>query len=746
MTDVPTPTAERDAPRREPQSYAPGACVAVRLPLPLTDAYDYRVPDGLTLATGDFVRVPLGPRKTVGVVWGPGTGDVPDNRMKAVIQRLDAPPMTAEAMAFADWVADYTLHPPGAVLRMALSVPEALDPPKVQTAYRAAEPRPGTDKPGIRMTPARERVLAAADGPPRQAAELARAAGVTPGVVAGLAKAGALVACDLPAFPPPPPPDLSRPGPDLSPEQATAADALSAAVSDGFSVQVLEGVPGSGKTEVYLQAVAETVKAGRQVLVLLPEIALSAQWLERFQARFGTEPALWHSEVTQAQRRETWRHVAEGRADVVVGARSALFLPFRDLGLIVVDEEHDGSFKQEEGVVYNARDMAVVRARLGRIPVVLVSATPSLETQANVDRGRYAHLHLPARHGGADLPEVLLVDMTRNPPQRGQWLSPPLREAVTRTLERGEQALLFLNRRGYAPLTLCRTCGHRLQCPQCTAWLVEHRLLQRLQCHHCGHQMAPPHTCPACGAEDSLVPCGPGVERLAEEIQALYPDARVALATSDNLYNQRTAREFVRRIERHEVDLIIGTQIVAKGYHFPLLTLVGVIDADLGLSGGDLRAAERTYQLLYQVAGRAGRAEHPGRVLVQTYMPEHPVMAAIQAGNREEFIRAEAKSREEAHMPPYGRLVGVVVSGTDEAAVDAGARALGRTAPRGPDVQVLGPAPAPLAMIRGRHRRRLLLKAGRATAVQPLVRAWIKRAQIPRKVRVLIDVDPYSFM
>jgi len=336
--------------------------------------------------------------------------------------------------------------------------------------------------------------------------------------------------------------------------------------------------------------------------------------------------------------------------------------------------------------------------------------------------------------------------MTRNPPQRGQWLSPPLREAVTRTLERGEQALLFLNRRGYAPLTLCRTCGHRLQCPQCTAWLVEHRLLQRLQCHHCGHQMAPPHTCPACGAEDSLVPCGPGVERLAEEIQALYPDARVALATSDNLYNQRTAREFVRRIERHEVDLIIGTQIVAKGYHFPLLTLVGVIDADLGLSGGDLRAAERTYQLLYQVAGRAGRAEHPGRVLVQTYMPEHPVMAAIQAGNREEFIRAEAKSREEAHMPPYGRLVGVVVSGTDEAAVDAGARALGRTAPRGPDVQVLGPAPAPLAMIRGRHRRRLLLKAGRATAVQPLVRAWIKRAQIPRKVRVLIDVDPYSFM
>ena len=725
------------------KSFPPGSRVAVRLPLPLAEAYDYRVPaeDG-PLRAGDFVRVPLGPRKAVGVVWGPGTGEVAAAKLKDVIQRLDAPPMTPEAMEFVDWVAGYTLHSAGAVLRMALSVPDALDPPKSLTAYRAAEPLPD-----IKMTPAREKVLAiAGEGPPRQAAELARAAGVTPGVVSGLAKVGGLIATDLPAFPPPAPPDLERRGPDLSPEQQQSADALTAAVADGFSVQVLEGVPGSGKTEVYLQAVAEAVRRGRQVLVLLPEIALSAQWLERYQARFGTAPALWHSEVTQAQRRETWRHVAEGKADVVVGARSALFLPFRDLGLIIIDEEHDSSFKQEEGVVYNARDMAVVRGQLGKIPVVLVSATPSLETQANVDRGRYAHLHLPARHGGADLPDIDLIDMTKTPPQRGQWLAPPLREAITQTLERGEQALLFLNRRGYAPLTLCRTCGHRLQCPQCTAWLVEHRLLQRLQCHHCGYQMPPPLACPECGTEDSMVPCGPGVERLAEEVAALYPDARVALATSDNLYNQRTAREFVHKIEAHEIDLIIGTQIVAKGYHFPLLTLVGVVDADLGLSGGDLRAAERTYQLLYQVAGRAGRAEHPGHVLIQTHMPDHPVMAAIQAGDRDAFLKAEAKGREDARMPPYGRLVGVVVSGTDEKAVDEGARALGRAAPDGPELQVLGPAPAPLAMIRGRHRRRLLLKAGRNTAVQPVVRDWIRRARIPKKVRIHIDVDPYSFM
>ena len=722
--------------------FAPGARVAVRLPLPLAHEYDYRVPTGLDIAAGDFVEVPLGNRKALGVVWGPGTGEVAAGRLKDVAARLEAPPMTAVARAFIDWVADYTLQPPGALLRMAVSVPEALQPPRALAAWRAADPLPE-----IKMTPARRRVLdAAAEGPPRTAADLARDAGVGTGVVTGLAKAGALARVEVDAFPPPEEPDWRLPGPDLSPAQKAAADALSAAVHDAFSVTVLEGVPGSGKTEVYLQAVAECLKRGRQVLVLLPEIALSAQWLERFRARFGTAPALWHSEVTQAQRRETWRHVAEGRAGVVVGARSALFLPYRDLGLIVIDEEHDGSFKQEDGVIYNARDMAVVRASLGAIPIVLVSATPSLETQANVDRGRYAHLHLPARHGGALLPAVEMIDLTKTPPQRGQWLAPPLREALDATLKRGEQSLLFLNRRGYAPLTLCRACGHRMQCPQCTAWLVEHRLMGRLQCHHCGYQTAPPLTCPACGAEDSLVPCGPGVERLAEEVAALFPEARIALATSDNLYNQRSAGEFVRRMEDREVDIIIGTQIVAKGHHFPLLTLVGVVDADLGLTGGDLRAAERTYQLLYQVAGRAGRAEHPGRVLIQTHMPEHPVMAAILKGDRTAFLAAEAKAREETRMPPYGRLVALVVSGTDEGAVDQAARALGRAAPAAPGVRVLGPAPAPLAMIRGRHRRRLLLQAGRGTQVQALVRAWIGRAAIPKKVRVQVDVDPYSFM
>ncbi|MCB2100475.1 MAG: primosomal protein N', partial [Rhodobacterales bacterium] len=562
----------------------------------------------------------------------------------------------------------------------------------------------------------------------------------------GLAQAGALRPVDL--LPPPPGrPDPHRPGPDLSPDQQTAADDLSRRVRDrAFGVAVLDGVPGSGKTEVYFQAVAAALAQGRQVLVLLPEIALGAQWLGRFRQRFGCDPVTWHSDLTAARRRRAWRDVALGRAPVVVGARSALFLPFPDLGLVVVDEEHDGAFKQDEGVLYNARDMAVVRARLCAAPVVLASATPSLETVTNVDQGRYDRLHLPDRHAGAALPQVEAVDLRADPPPRGSWLSPTLVRAVAETLAAGEQALLFLNRRGYAPLTLCRACGHRLQCPHCTAWLVEHRLLGRLQCHHCGHSAALPRACPACGAEDSLAACGPGVERLAEEVAARFPGARATLAASDTITGPRAAAELVRRIEDHEVDLVIGTQIVAKGYHFPMLTLVGVVDADLGLSGGDLRAAERTYQLLYQVAGRAGRGERPGRVLVQTWLPERPVMAALVSGDRDAFLAAERADRQAAGMPPFGRLVALIVSGRDPAAVADAARNLGRAAPRAEGVTVLGPAPAPLAMVRGHHRHRLLLKARRDVAVQPLVRRWLATARIPKGVKVRADVDPYGFL
>jgi primosomal protein N' (replication factor Y) len=718
--------------------------VQVLLPLPLPGAFDYRVPPELEIEPGSFVSVPFGKREAIGVVWSEtATGEVPDNRLKDIQDTLEVIALPESTRRFVDWVSRYTLSPPGSVLRMAMSVAGALAPDKPRAAYRIADCQP----PDIRLTPARKRVLAvAADGMARPAIELAREAAAGSAVVTGLARAGALELVAM-AEPRPARPDPAAPSVGLTVEQQGAADALVRTVSEGgFGVTLLDGVTGAGKTEVYFEAIAETLRRGRQVLVLLPEIALTAHWLQRFGERFRAAPQQWHSELTQTQRRRTWRAVADGGASVVVGARSALFLPYRDLGLIVVDEEHDSSFKQEDGIAYHARDMAVVRARIEDIPILLVSATPSLETVVNVEDGKYRRIALPSRHGAAGLPEVSVVDLRRDAPPRQCWLSPPLREALRRTLAAGEQVLLFLNRRGYAPLTLCRTCGHRFECPNCTAWLVEHRLARRLECHHCGHVAGYPEHCPECGTEDSLVACGPGVERLAEEVHALFPEARMASLTSDTVYGPAAVEELIGRMRRREIDILIGTQIVAKGHHFPMLTLVGVIDADLGLTGGDLRAAERTYHLLHQVAGRAGRDSQPGRVLLQTYNPGHPVIAALAEGARDRFIAEEAEQRRAGGWPPFGRLAALVLSGPDEATVDAVARQFARAAPRYDQVRVLGPAPAPLARLRGRHRRRFLIKTPRDVHIQRLMSEWLAKVRLPNSVRVQIDIDPYSFL
>ena len=723
-------------------AFPPGQRLAVLLPLPLAGAYDYLAPDdGQPLAAGDFVRVPLGRRTVTGVVWGAAEGTVAREKCRVILGRLPVAPLPESSRRFLDWVAAYCLAPPGAVLKMAMSAPAALEPLPVSLRYQAAEVLPE-----LKMTPARRRVLEVAWAP-QTAADLARLAGVGPGVIHGLAQAGGLTAIAAVRAGDIAVPDWRRPGLPLSAEQAEAAQALRGGLDGGYSVTLLEGVTGSGKTEVYFEAIAEALARGRQVLVLLPEIVLSAQWLERFRRRFGVSPLEWHSEIGEARRRDIWRAAIENRAAVVVGARSALFLPFADLGLIVVDEEHDGSFKQEDGVHYHARDMAVVRGRLGGMPVVLASATPSLETRINVEEGRYRRLHLPNRHGGATLPPVTLVDLRRDPPTRQSWLSPPLQTAIGETLAAGEQALLFLNRRGYAPLTLCRKCGFRLQCAQCSAWLVLHRAgSARLQCHHCGHQRPLPPVCPECAAEDSFASCGPGVERLAEELAARFPDARVAVMASDTLGGPAAAARLVARMADGGIDILVGTQVVAKGHHFPLLTLVGVVDADLGLAGGDLRAAERTFQLLSQVAGRAGRAQRPGRVLLQTWQPEDKVMQALASGDGECFYQAETADRRDTLMPPFGRLVALVVSGPEASAVAAVAQALARAAPVVEGVRVLGPAPAPLALLRGRHRQRLLLKAPRRFAVQPLLRHWLGLVTAPAPVRVQVDIDPYSFL
>ena len=739
---APQPQADGDASSRgEPVENT----IKVLLPLPLADAYDYRVPEGITVVPGHFVIVPLGKREMVGVVWGAGSGDVPSEKLRDVIDILPAQPMADPMRRFVDWVSAYTLMPPGAVLRMAMSVPSALEAPKTEFVYR---PAARSDYSELKLTAARRRVLEALkDGPAMAAAELAHLAGVGTSVVKTMASIGLLEAVERTVRRSFAQPDGGRDGPTLSPAQKAAADGLVEKVrAHTFSATLLDGVPGAGKTEVYFEAIAAAIAAGRQVLVLLPEIALTAQWLKRFEDRFGAPPAPWHSGLTSLERRETWRAIAEGRVNVVVGARSALFMPFAKLGLIVVDEEHDQSFKQDEGVVYNARDMAVVRARLESAPIVLASATPSLESMVNVAAGRYDALHLPGRHGGHRLAALSVVDLRRDPPSRGRWLSPPVVEAMKQTLAAGEQTLLFLNRRGYAPITLCRACGKGLECPQCSAWLVEHRFRRTLICHHCGYSEPPARDCRHCGAVDQFVACGPGVERLAEEALELFPEARLELFTSDSLMNRDEANAAIERMEKGEIDILIGTQMAAKGHHFPNLTLVAVIDADLGLNGGDLRAAERTFQLLYQVAGRAGRDGRPGRALIQTHNPEHAVMQALVSGDRDRFVEVELHDRSLAGMPPYGRLASLIISGPDPAAVDNVCSALARRAPQQEGVTVLGPSVAPMALLRGRHRRRFLLKTSRDVAVQPLLHAWLQQIGLPSSVRLQVDVDPYSFL
>ncbi len=706
---------------------------------------DYKLPDGVEAQPGSVVLVPLGPRKLVGVVWDDAVfpaDPIDAKRLRAIYEVADVPPLKAGLRRLVDWVADYYLSNHASVLRMVLSSSAAiLSAGGTVTEYRATGLVPR------RMTELRAAALDQLEGAQGLVRELAAEAGVSDAVIRGLIKAGAFESVTISVDMPLPIPDPHFSAPVLNEQQSAAAAAMVDAVNaQAFETFVLDGVTGSGKTETYFEAVAAALVMGKQVLVLLPEIALTQPFLSRFEARFGVEPATWHSGMRAAQRRRVWRATADGSARVVVGARSALFLPFANPGLIIVDEAHEISFKQEDGVRYHARDVAVMRGKFEGFPVVLASATPALESRHMVAIGRYKGLEIPSRFGIAKLPEIKAIDLTLDPPERQHWIAPELLAALKLRIERGEQSLLFLNRRGFAPLTLCRTCGHRFQCPNCTSWMVEHRLVQRLACHHCGHVMPPPSACPECQEEDSLVACGPGVERIADEVKRLLPDARCILATSDTLWSPAKAAEFVARVEANAVDVIIGTQLVTKGYHFPNLTLVGVIDADLGLEGGDLRAAERTFQQIAQAAGRAGRAEKPGEVFIQTRNPSHPVIAALVEGNRDAFYDAETEMRKSAGAPPFGRFAAIIISSEDEREVIEAARAIGAAAPQLDGMHVYGPAPAPLAMLRGRHRQRLLVHAGRQVELQNILRAWLGDLDWPRSVRVGVDVDPYSFL
>ncbi|ENN90056.1 primosomal protein N' [Bartonella bovis] len=727
--------------------------VSVLVPLPVPHAYSYEVPPSMEVEMGSFVRVPVMGREICGFVVAvdeqtenkDGQGSVPIARekLRLITHVFDCPPLKAEMIAFLRFVSHYTMTPFGFVARLVLRVPTALEPEAQTLGLRYCGGDVG------RLTPARSRVLEVArEGLVWTHSGLARAAGTSVSVVEGLKGLGVFEEVMMPALPLVAMPDPDFCVPVLEEEQKSAAALLRKGVlSSQFQVFLLDGVTGAGKTEVYFEAVAQALTCGKQVLILLPEIALTQQFLDRFHARFGTQAVEWHSDLTPRRRERVWRQVAEGQVRVVAGARSALFLPFQDLGLIVVDEEHDGSYKQEERVFYHARDMAVARGSFEKCLIILSSATPSIESQVNVLRGRYQRVALSSRFQAAALPRLQVVDMRKGGVEKGRFISSVLEHTLRQTIDKGEQALLFLNRRGYAPLTLCRICGHRFHCINCSSWLVEHRLYGQLKCHHCGYHEPIPEACPECGTLDHLVACGPGVERIAEETRELFPQARLLILSTDLRGGIGQLRRELAAIANKDVDIIIGTQLVAKGHHFPGLSLVGVIDADLGLANGDLRASERTFQLLSQVTGRAGRMGLESLGLLQTYQPDHPVIKALLSQQRENFYTREIATRQHYHLPPYGRLASLIISSKDRKAAENYARALRKVAPTVQGVSLMGPAEAQLALVRGRYRFRLLLHGQRSFDMQGFIRAIIANApKRPGSVQVQIDIDPQSFL
>ena len=712
----------------------------ILFPVNVPTAFDYAVPEGLNLSRGDFVFAPIGKQMKMGVVWS--LGDAESGRdLKQIVDRKATRPLPQDMLDFVDWTARYNGSSPGNVLRMVIRNYKALDPSAIVTLYSPTDAQPKN------LTQSRAAVLREGGPWPARASEAAARAGVSAGVVKGLVKAGGLKEESGPVDPPFDLPNPEHPGRELTPGQVEASlDLVAQVKARRFNVSLLDGVTGSGKTEVYFEAVAQALRQGQQCLILVPEIALTQAGLRRFKDRFGSEPASWHSQMGEAARRRVWREVAQGRCKLVVGARSALYLPFPELGLVVVDEEHDTSYKQEEGVIYNARDMAVVRGHISGHSVILASATPSLESLHNARSGKFAHVVLPERPGAAVLPDIGLVDLKEHPPEKGAFLSQPLLEAVANVTGRGEQALLYLNRRGYAPLIICRNCGEKLKSPDTDSWLVQHKRTGRAMCHLTGFSMPMPKLCPECKAEDSLTSVGPGVERIAEEAQTAFPSARVEILSSDTAGNPAELAERMRRMEAGEIDILVGTQMVVKGHNFPRLTFVGVVDGDLGLAGGDPRAGERTYQTLVQVAGRAGRADRPGHALIQTHQPEHEALVALAAGDRDMFINVELSMREMLGLPPYGKLAAVIFWGPEAAKVDALAKTFLNSAPRAEGVEILGPSEAPIGRLRGLYRRRLFIQAEASVNLSKYMQAWRVKLRPPSKYKIQIDIDPQSFM
>jgi len=721
---------------------------SVLLTLPLTKPYHYKVPQGMSVRYGDIVQVPFGPRKCFGVVWetSESADSINPDKLKSIVYHSPYGSLQHNHRRFIEWVAQYTMSPVGSVLKLMVPDNKALEPSKQKTMFSVNEELVNS----LNLSYAQKKIVHFM----REYDRWMSASEIVLGAKTSAQTIKNMVAQELlQKFETEPKKTFHPVGPitpmDYSVEQQKAIQDVSTQIAqDKATISVLDGVTGSGKTEIYFEALSKVIQSGRQVLILLPEISLSPQVFNRFKSRFGSDPVLWHSEITAANKKHIWRGVNNGEVQVVIGARSALMLPYKNLGLIIVDEEHETAYKQEEGVIYHARDMAVARGALDRIPVILASATPSLETLINCKSRKYTHIPLTSRFGKAQLPAIKVIDMTQLPKedQKNQWISIPLAHAIRSTVNAGEQVLLFLNRRGYAPLTLCRACGERIGCPHCSSYLVEHKHLDYLLCHHCGYRKQLPKACESCGEEETFVSCGPGVERLAEEVTSRFPNYKSVVISSDALSSAKALSDTLQQIEAKEVDIIIGTQMMAKGHHFPGITLVGVIDADLGLLGGDIRGCEKTYQLLHQVSGRAGRGEDPGTVYLQTYHAAHPVLETLKSGNRETFMEQEIASREMTAMPPYGRLATLLLSGAQAGLVEFWARECVRCAPQYDNVQILGPAPAPIALLRGKYRWRIMINAEKKVNIQNVVRTILKPHKIPQSIKIHIDIDPVSFV
>jgi len=732
------------------QEYLEGQ-VTVVLPVHIGDGFDYELPEGVRVLAGTCVTVPFGKKEIHGIVWGKGTQFVSREKLRKIsVIHDNITPINVDFMRFITLTSQYYFAPRNQTIKMVLSAPDSLTFCPIQSFYALAPSPAPSPTPAIPMTKRQREKWhavesALSDGEKEESSLIALTL-QTKRHLTHLQELGLIQRHERPRLPAPIIPHYQRP--TLNDEQRHGASRIVAHCKEhpSYHCMLLQGVTGSGKTEVYFEAIEACLKLGQQVLILLPEIALSIQWTQRFIARFGFEPIVWHSGITQAQRRNNWHALANGHHPVLVGARSALYVPLPHLGLIIVDEEHEATFKQEDHVMYHARDMAIGRAHLTHIPIVLASATPSIETLGNVDIGKCEKITLSSRFSNASLPSITAVDMRQQSLPAGQWLSVPIREAMQRTLSQGKQSLLFLNRRGYAPLMLCRTCGHRITCPECTSWLVLHRTTGRMQCHHCGYHQPSSTSCPECHNENTLVACGPGVERIYEETTRYFPHARVTLLNSDHIQNRAALEQEISQILSGDTDIIIGTQILAKGHHFPNLTLVGILDADLGLSGGDLRTIEKSWQLLHQISGRAGRAEHEGHVYLQTWQPEHPLMRALIKGEGEKLIELEKQARKEHLMPPFGRLAAIILEAKEESHVLQAAQSLSKTRPLIQDVDILGPAPAPLYRLRGYYRIRFLVKTPRNINIQRVIREWLHNIKFSSQVKCKIDIDPYNFL